>query len=317
MTELNALTGRRIAVTGGAGFLGRAVVAELTRHGCPPPFVPRSADYDLTTEEGVDRFLADAQPDLIIHLAARVGGIGAHDANPGAFLYDNLMMGALLIERARRRGVGRFVCVGSICSYPAQTAVPFREEDLWEGYPAETTAPYGLAKKLLLVQLQAYRRQYGMDGIYLMPVNLYGPHDNFDPETSHVIPALIRRCSEARDAGRDVVTCWGTGVATREFLYVDDCAVGIVRAAALYDGPEPVNLGSGQETSIRDLTERIGHAVGFTGRFEWDASKPDGQPRVCLDTRRARDGFGFEARVGLDDGLARTSAWYEASMGSG
>jgi GDP-L-fucose synthase len=308
--------GRRVAVTGGAGFLGRVVVQKLAERGCPDPFVPRSRDYDLRTEDGVSRFLADARPQVLIHLAAVVGGIGANRENPGKYLYDNLMMGAQLIEQSRHAGVEKFVCVGTICAYPNFTPVPFREDDLWNGYPEETNAPYGLAKKLLLVQLQSYRQQYGMNGVYVLPVNLYGPHDNFDLNSSHVIPALIRKCVEARRRGDASVPCWGTGSATREFLYVDDCAEGILLAAERYESPDPVNLGSGGEISIRDLAEKIRELTGYEGTLEWDPSKPDGQPRRCLDTSRAKERFGFVAQTGLDEGLRRTIAWYEEQTGS-
>ena len=306
------LKNKRVAVTGGAGFLGRAVLAALKKKGVEDPFVPRSKDYDLRTEDGVRRFLEDARPEVIIHLAAVVGGIGANRDNPGKYLYDNLMMGAQLIEACRHTGVEKFVCLGTICAYPKFTPVPFKEDDLWTGYPEETNAPYGLAKKLLLVQLQAYRQQYDFQGIYLLPVNLYGPVDNFDLHSSHVIPALIRKCIEARDAGAASVPCWGTGDATREFLYVDDCAEGIVRAAEQYDGADPVNLGSGREISIRDLAGQIADAVGFKGTLEWDSSKPDGQPRRGLDVTRARKYFGFEAQTSLEEGIRSTVAWYEA-----
>jgi GDP-L-fucose synthase len=301
----------RIAVTGGAGFLGRVVVDKLIERGCREPFVPRSAEYDLRTEDGVQRFLHDARPDVILHLAAVVGGIGANRDNPGKFLYDNLIMGTQLIEHSRRAGLSKFVCVGTICAYPKFTPVPFREDDLWNGYPEETNAPYGLAKKLLLVQLQAYRQQYGFNGVYLLPVNLYGPGDNFDLHSSHVIPALIRKCVEARRSGRDSVPCWGTGQATREFLYVDDCAEGILRAAERYDGDDPINLGSAREISIRDLAETIARLTRFAGTLDWDSSKPDGQPRRCLDTRRARERLGFVAATPLEQGLARTVEWFE------
>ena len=306
------LKDKRVAVTGGAGFLGKAVLAELETKGVHQPFVPRSRDYDLRTEDGVRRFLDDARPEVIIHLAEVVGGIGANRDNPGKYLYDNLMMGAHLIEASRHKGVEKFVCLGTICAYPKFTPVPFKEDDLWTGYPEETNAPYGLAKKLLLVQLQAYRQQYDFHGIYLLPVNLYGPADNFDLHSSHVIPALIRKCIEARDAGAASVPCWGTGSATREFLYVDDCAEGIVRAAERYDGPDPVNLGSGREISIRELAEQIADAVGFKGTLAWDASKPDGQPRRGLDVTRARERFGFEASTSLEEGIRSTVAWYES-----
>lgn len=306
--------GRRVAVTGGAGFLGSSVLAALKRRGCTGPFVVRSADYDLRDPRAVRRMLEASQPDLVLHLAAVVGGIGANRDHPGRFFYDNLVMGAHLIEACRDAGVAKVVCVGTICAYPKHTPVPFRETDLWNGYPEETNAPYGLAKKVLLVQLQAYREEFGLNGIYLLPVNLYGPRDNFDPQSSHVIPALVRKCLEARAAGADRVTCWGSGKATREFLYVDDCAEGILLAAEGYDGAAPVNLGAGKEISIRDLAVKIARMTGFEGRLEWNLSQPDGQPRRCLDVSRARELFGFEARTTLDEGLERTIRWYREQM---
>jgi GDP-L-fucose synthase len=307
------LHGKRIMVTGGAGFLGKSVVARLEAAGASRDdiFVPRSKDYDLRTAEGVGDALADGEPNVIIHLAAVVGGIGANRANPGAFFYQNAVMGILLMEEARRRRVGKFVTVGTICSYPKFTPVPFREDDLWNGYPEETNAPYGLAKKMLLVQGQAYRQQYGLDVIHLIPVNLYGPGDNFNPASSHVIPALIKKCVDAREGGEDHIEVWGTGAASREFLYVDDAAEGIVLATEHYDGPEPVNLGVGREITIRDLVEMIVKLTRFEGEVRWDATKPDGQPRRALDTSRARDWFGFSARTSFEDGLQATIAWYE------
>lgn len=302
---------RRVAVTGGDGFLGRFVVNRLRRLGCRDPFVPRIEKYDLRSGDGIRRMLADGRPDVVIHLAAVVGGIGANRENPGRFLYDNLIMGARLIEESRLAGVGKFVCIGTICAYPKFTPVPFREEELWNGYPEETNAPYGLAKKMLMVQLQAYRQQYGFNGVYVLPVNLYGPGDNFDHESSHVIPALIRKCLEARDRGDASVECWGTGKATREFLYVEDCAEGILLATEKLEDSEPVNLGAGREISVRDLAETIARLTGFEGRLDWDPSKPDGQPRRCLDTSRARERFGFVAGTVLEEGLARTIEWYE------
>jgi GDP-L-fucose synthase len=301
-------------VTGGAGFLGRSVCERLEARGAASVFVPRRSDFDLTDPREVARAFDAAAPDTVVHLAAEVGGIGANRENPGRFFYANMAMGLHLIEEARRRGVAKFVQAGTVCAYPKLTPVPFSEQHLWDGYPEETNAPYGMAKKALLVMLQAYRRQYGLNGVYLMPVNLYGPGDNFDPRSSHVIPALIRRCEEARVAEAPAITCWGTGRASREFLYVEDCAEAIVLATARYDGPEPVNLGSGQEITIRELTERIAALTGFTGELLWDERQPDGQPRRRLDTSRARDRFGFEASTPLDVGLRRTVDWYRAAV---
>ena len=301
---------RRVVVTGGAGFLGSFVVEILRERGCPPPFVPRSRDYDLRKQADIERMLADARPDLIIHLAAVVGGIGANRENPGRFFYDNLVMGAQLIEFARQAGVAKFVAIGTVCSYPKWAPVPFREEDLWNGYPEETNAPYGLAKKMLLVQSQAYREQYGFNSIFLLPVNLYGPRDNFDPSSSHVIPALIRKCVEAAETGAPEIVVWGTGRATREFLYVADAAEAIVLAAERYDESEPVNLGTGTEISIKDLVTLIAGQTGFTGRLTWDAGKPDGQPRRMLDTDRAAKYFGFVAKTSFEEGLRQTIEWY-------
>ena len=304
--------GRRVMVTGGGGFLGQRVVARLQTAGATDVFVPRSSAYDLRTFDGIERALADARPDLVIHLAAVVGGIGANRENPGRFFYENAIMGIQLIEAARLAGVGKFVTVGTVCSYPKFTPVPFHEDDLWNGYPEETNAPYGLAKKMLLVQSQAYREQYGFNGIYLIPVNLYGPGDNFDPRSSHVIPALIKKCVDARDRDDDHIDVWGTGSASREFLYVDDAAEGIVLGAERYDGAEPVNLGVGHEITIRELVELIARLTRFQGELRWDASKPDGQPRRALDTSRAREQFGFVARMSFEEGLRRTIEWYEA-----
>ena len=303
--------GRRVMVTGGGGFLGSAVVARLRTAGATDVFVPRSQDYDLRTMDGVDRALAAGRPNLVIHLAAVVGGIGANLGNPGRFFYDNAIMGIQLMEAARLALVDKFVQIGTVCSYPKFTPVPFREEDLWNGYPEETNAPYGLAKKMLLVQAQAYRAQYGFDTIYLIPVNLYGPGDNVDPSNSHVIPALIRKCVEAREAGADHIDVWGTGAASREFLYVDDAAEGIVLAAERYDGAEPVNLGVGAEITIRDLVTLIARLTRFEGELRWETSKPDGQPRRVLDTSRARECFGFVAETSFEDGLRRSIEWYE------
>jgi len=300
----------RVVVTGGAGFLGCFVVNALRERGCAAPFVPRSREYDLRRESDIARLLDAARPDLIVHLASVVGGIGANRANPGRFFYDNLIMGTQLMEGARRAGVAKFVAVGTVCSYPKFAPVPFREEDLWNGYPEETNAPYGLAKKMLLVQSQAYREQYGFNCIVLLPVNLYGPGDNFDPSSSHVIPALIRKCMEAVESGAREIVVWGTGRATREFLYVDDAADAIVLAAERYDASEPVNLGTGSEISIEDLVARIARHTGFTGRIVWDTSKPDGQPRRMLDTSRAAKNFGFVAKTSFDEGLRKTIDWY-------
>ncbi len=301
---------QRVVLTGGAGFLGRVVHEKLAARGCAHIHVPRSATCDLRDPVAIRALLAAERPTMVLHLAAVVGGIGANRDNPGLFFYENAVMGIHLIEEARLAGVGKFVQVGTICAYPKFTPVPFREDALWDGYPEETNAPYGVAKKALLVQLQAYRQQYGFRGIYLLPVNLYGPGDNFDLASSHVIPALIRKFVEAKAAGAPVVQAWGTGAASREFLYVDDAAEGIVLAAERYDDPAPVNLGAGMEITIRDLTEQIRDLVGYTGRIEWDPSKPDGQPRRSLDVSRARESFGFTARVGLREGLERTIRWY-------
>jgi GDP-L-fucose synthase len=306
-------TGRRVMVTGGAGFLGSAVVRRLQEVGATEVFVPTVQDYDLRKGADIDRALADGRPDLVIHLAAVVGGIGANRENPGRFFYDNAIMGIQLIEQARLAGVAKLLTVGTVCAYPKFTPVPFREDELWNGYPEETNAPYGLAKKMLLVQSQAYRDQYGFNAIYLIPVNLYGPGDNFDPRSSHVIPALIKKCVEARDRGDSYIEAWGTGSASREFLYVEDAARGIVLAAQRYDGRDPVNLGVGSEITIRELTELIARLTGFGGEIRWDRSKPDGQPRRALDTSRAREGFGFTAGTPFEDGLRATIAWYEAS----
>jgi GDP-L-fucose synthase len=303
-----------VVVTGGAGFLGSYVVEKLRARGVPQIFIPRSRDYDLVQGEQVRRLYADTQPDLVIHLAAVVGGIGANRANPGKYFYENLMMGVQLIEQARQHGVKKFVATGTICAYPKFTPVPFKEDDLWNGYPEETNAPYGLAKKMMLVQSQAYREQYGFNSIFLLPVNLYGPRDNFDLNSSHVIPALIRKCVAAERAGADHIVCWGTGAATREFLHADDCAEGVLLAAERYDKSDPVNLGAGFEISIKDLAEKVVELTGFRGRLEWDASKPDGQPRRCLDTARAEREFGFRAHIKFEEGLRQTIEWYRREL---
>ncbi|MCE9613529.1 MAG: GDP-L-fucose synthase [Lentisphaerae bacterium] len=303
---------KTVVVTGGSGFLGSHVVAQLAARGCTRIVVPRRRDYDLTQGAAVERLYRDAKPDMLIHLAAVVGGIGANRDNPGSFFYQNLMMGTQLIEQARLHGLRKFVAIGTICAYPKFTPVPFREDDLWDGYPEETNAPYGLAKKMMLVQAQAYRQQYGTNVIFLLPVNLYGPRDNVHPHSSHVIPALIRKCLEARDAGASHIDVWGTGNASREFLYVDDATEGILLAAERYDSPDPVNLGSGMEITIRDLITLIARLCQFQGEIRYDATKPDGQPRRCLDVTRARERFGFTALTPFEDGLRRTIAWYES-----
>jgi len=304
-------------VTGGAGFLGKAVVRRLDASGAGDVFVPRSREYDLRNHSDITRLLADARPDTVIHLAAVVGGIGANRENPGRFFYENAIMGIELMEQSRRAGVNKFVQIGTVCSYPKFTPVPFHEDDLWNGYPEETNAPYGVAKKMLLVQGQAYRQQYGFNVIHLIPVNLYGPGDNFDPSSSHVIPALIKKCVDAREARADHIEVWGTGAASREFLYVDDAAEGIVMGAERYDGADPVNLGVGREITIHELVRLIAELTGFHGEVRWDASKPDGQPRRALDTSRARKQFGFHARTTFEVGLHRTIEWYEASVHAG
>ena len=331
------LKNKRILVTGGAGFLGKYIVAGLKDRGCKDLFIPLIEDYDLVSMEAVKRLYADARPDIVIHLAAKVGGIGANRENPGIFFYDNLMMGAQMMEVGRQAGIEKFVALGTICAYPKFTPVPFKEEDLWSGYPEETNAPYGLAKKMLLVQSQAYRQQYGFNSIFLLPVNLYGPGDNFDPNSSHVIPALIRKCIEARQcchceegeasfsslrgvppkAGRrsnpiPSITVWGNGKSTREFLYVEDAARAIILATERYNKPDPVNLGAGFEITIRDLVKLIVKFTGFKGEVVWDKTKPDGQPRRCLDTTRAEKEFGFKAKVKFETGLKKTIEWYKS-----
>ena len=304
---------KRVVVTGGAGFLGSFVVDQLRAKGCQHVIVPRSKDYDLVQIDAVQKLYRDANPDVVIHLAARVGGIGANQANPGRFFYDNLMMGTQLIEVGRQRGLKKFVAIGTICAYPKFAPIPFKEDDIWNGYPEETNAPYGLAKKMMLVQSQAYRDQYGFNSIVLFPVNLYGPRDNFDLETSHVIPALIRKCAAAKEAGQASLTLWGDGSPSREFLYVEDAAEGILLAAEQYEGSLPVNLGTGEEISIRDLAARIAADVGFSGHINWDTTKPNGQPRRCLDVSRAKQFFGFQARHNLRDGLKKTVQWFQAN----
>ncbi|TLD42265.1 MAG: GDP-fucose synthetase [Candidatus Jettenia ecosi] len=331
-------TNKKVLITGGAGFLGSFVVEKLKARGVTDIGIPRSKEYDLVESDACKRLYKDTKPDIVIHLAAKVGGIGANRSNPGKFFYDNLMMGVQMMEEGRRSGIEKFVTIGTICAYPKFTPVPFKEEDLWNGYPEETNAPYGLAKKILLVQSQAYRQQYGFNAIYLLPVNLYGPGDNFDLDTSHVIPALIRKCAEARysEVKAEVkdkvessepalpqpqpqpqpsIIVWGTGKPTREFLYVEDAAEGILLAAERYNKPEPVNLGAGFEISIKDLMDLIARFMNFKGRIIWDTSKPDGQPRRKLDTSRAYEEFGFKAKIPLEEGLKRTITWYRENIG--
>ena len=302
---------KRVIVTGGAGFLGSYVVEKLKERGCKNIFIPLVEEYDLTKEKNVIRLYQDYTADIVIHLAAIVGGIGANRENPGKFFYDNLVMGAMLMEYARQFGVDKFIAIGTICAYPKFTPVPFKEGDLWNGYPEETNAPYGLAKKMMLVQSQSYRAQYGFNSIFLLPLNLYGPRDNFNPKSSHVIPALIRKFIEAKDRGEDEVVCWGTGKPTRGFLYVEDAAEGIVLAAEKYNKSEPVNLGSDLEILIKDLAELIAKFCGFKGRISWDGSKPDGQPRRKLDTSRAKQEFDFKSKIDFEEGLKRTIEWYK------
>ena len=310
---MNWLATKRILVTGGAGFLGKYVVRKLEQRGCKEIFVPRSKDYNLVEMEAVKGLYRDAKPDIVIHLAAVVGGIGANRENPGKFFYDNLMMGVQTMEQGRLFGVEKFVAIGTICAYPKFTHVPFKEEDLWNGYPEETNAPYGLAKKMTLLQAQTYRQQYGFNAIYPLLVNLYGPGDNFNPEYSHVIPALIKKVFDATDNDEKHIEVWGTGKATREFLYVEDAAEGIVLATDKYNKAAPVNLGAGFEISIKSLAELICELTGFDGVIEWDTSKPDGQPRRCLDTRKARKEFGFEAKTDFREGLRKTIEWYRVN----
>ena len=302
---------QRVAVTGGAGFLGSFVVEGLKARGCGNIFVPRSREYDLRDRAAISRLFKDARPTMVLHLAAVVGGIGANRKHPGKFFYENAIMGIELIEAARQFKLPKLLVAGTICAYPKFTPVPFKEEDLWNGYPEETNAPYGIAKKALLAQCQAYRQEYGLNAVFLLPVNLYGPRDNFDPESSHVIPALIKKCVDARARGDKYIECWGTGTPTREFLYVEDAAEGILLAAEHYDKPDPVNLGSGREISIKDLVTLIAKLTNFTGEIRWDATKPDGQPRRCLDVQKAAREFGFRAKTPFEEGLRATIQWYE------
>jgi GDP-L-fucose synthase len=305
---------RRVVVTGGAGFLGSYVVEGLQRRGCKAILVPKIEDYDLVDMEDIVRMYEDMKPDVVIHLAAVVGGIGANREHPGEFFYKNLMMGVQLIEQARLRNIEKFVAIGTVCAYPKFTPIPFKEDDLWKGYPEETNAPYGLAKKMLLVQSRAYRAEYGFNSIFLLPVNLYGPRDNFDPAGSHVIPALIKKCVDAIEAGDQHIECWGTGDVSREFIYAADAAEGILLATEEYNGPEPVNVGAGFEITIKELAERIAKLTGFKGEIRWDASKPDGQPRRRLDVSRAKEYFGFEATTSFDEGLRATISWYKEKL---
>jgi len=311
------LAGSRVLVTGGAGFLGAPVCRLLRERAVDEVIVPRRAEYDLTDAVATARLFDDARPDVVLHLAAEVGGIGANRDNPGRFFYANMAMGLNVVEQSRLRGVKKLVQVGTVCSYPKFTPVPFSEDSLWDGYPEETNAPYGIAKKALHVMLEAYREQYGLPGIFLMPTNLYGPRDNFNPQSSHVIPALIRKCEEARLAGEPSVTCWGTGSASREFLFVDDCARAIIAATERYDSPEAVNIGVGKEITIRELVELVARTTDFTGEIRWDTSKPDGQPRRVLDTTKAAQAFGFEASISFEDGLRTTVDWFREHLGAG
>jgi GDP-L-fucose synthase len=306
------LTSDRIIITGGAGFLGSFVVEKLTARGYQKLIVPRRKDFDLTREIDVERLYAEFKPAAVLHLAAEVGGIGANRDNPGRFFFANMAMGLHLIENARKNKIKKFVQVGTICAYPKFTPVPFKEEELWNGYPEETNAPYGVAKKALMVMCQSYRAQYGLDAIYLLPVNLFGPRDNFDLHSSHVIPALVRKCVEATDRGESTINAWGTGKASREFLYVEDCAEGLITAMEKYESPEPINLGSGREITIKDLTELVAKISGFTGKIAWDPTKPDGQPRRCLDVSRARSQMGWAAGTTLEGGLKKTIEWFRA-----
>ncbi|MFA6548428.1 MAG: GDP-L-fucose synthase [Candidatus Margulisiibacteriota bacterium] len=305
---------KRIVVTGGAGFLGSFVVEKLKQKGCRNIFIPLIEEYDLRRETDIVRLYKTAVPDMVIHLAAAVGGINANRENPGAFFYDNLIMGVQLMEQARRHSVGKFVAIGTVCAYPKFTPVPFKEADLWDGYPEETNAPYGLAKKMLLVQSQAYRQQYGYNSIFLLPLNLYGPRDNFNPSSSHVIPAIIKKCVDAVQKKESFVTLWGTGQASRGFLFVEDAAEGIILATEKYEKSDPVNLGTDQEITIKDLANLIARLTGFSGEIKWDTSKPDGQPRRCLDTSRAKSLFGFSAKTDFEAGLNKTVAWYKSQL---
>jgi GDP-L-fucose synthase len=304
---------RRVVVTGGAGFLGSYVTEGLRKRGCKNIFVPKIEEYDLVKSDDINRMYKDMRPDTVIHLAAVVGGIGANRRHPGEFFYKNLMMGVQLIEQARLHNIEKFVAIGTVCAYPKFTPVPFKEEDLWNGYPEETNAPYGLAKKMLLVQSQAYRQEYGFNSIFLLPVNLYGPGDNFDPGSSHVIPALIKKCVDAIESAADHIVCWGTGKVSREFIYAADAAEGILLATEHYNGSEPVNIGAGFEITIKELVEKITGLTGFKGQIRWDSSKPDGQPRRRLDVSKAKKYFGFEAKTSFDQGLKATIEWYKAN----
>lgn len=306
----NFFRDRRIVVTGGAGFLGSYIIHDLKERGCKDILIPKTEDYDLVKMEDVNRMYDDMKPDIVIHLAAVVGGIGANREHPGKFFYENLMMGIQLIDQGRLRSIEKFVAIGTICSYPNLTPVPFKEDKLWDGYPEVTNAPYGLAKKMLLVQSQAYRQEYGFNSIFLLPVNLYGPRDNFDPSSSHVIPAIIKKCNDAMNSGADHIDCWGTGSASREFIYASDAAEGILLATEHYNGAEAVNIGAGFEITIKDLVELIVKLTGFGGEIRWDPSQPDGQPRRCLDTSRAKKEFGFEAGTDFEEGLKATIQWY-------
>jgi GDP-L-fucose synthase len=302
---------KRVVVTGGAGFLGSYICRKLTERGCKNILVPKIEDYDLVKLPDIKKMYDDMKPDMVIHLAAVVGGIGANREHPGKFFYENLMMGVQLIEEGRLRNLEKFVAIGTICAYPKFTPVPFKEDDLWNGYPEETNAPYGLAKKMMLVQSQGYRQEYGFNSIFLLPVNLYGPGDNFNPKSSHVIPALIKKCVDAINNGDKFIECWGTGSASREFIYVEDAAEGILLATEKYNGAEPVNIGAGFEITVKELVEKIAKLTGFKGEIRWDATKPDGQPRRCLDTSRAKKLFDFEAKTNFDAGLKATIEWYK------